>query len=315
MHVSEIMPHMSDNMRRMPAGQTWIIHRICAIIVKSISLFALDKVICEGVFILTYLTRPSREENQNTSGRSQAHRLAPLGHPPSPSRADHRSALCSARLFRSSRHAPGQIRNAPLCADRGPIHQPHHQSVWLLSAHLLPGFGCLHRRWPGRFIAAEAGTTAGPQALRGDPGLCRSTARQRGILVHRPSPPADLPAIRFDRPSSQSRTRSEPTQKKTPALPQGRHCHGAVRPLIWWLPMRPYEARFWELRPGPVATRDGLCWSVRGWLPFCPRRPRPSQHRYSVRAPLRRESLRGCNPNSPISSSPWSPTITRKQPL
>ncbi len=299
MNVSEIMPYVLDNIRLTGfsvAGAKW---HLCALSIDIFSIFLVDNSTVIGVFLLTYLNAPSCEQDQNFAG-PQAPCLAPIGHPPSPSQTSDRFTLRPTRFFRSPRHTPGQIRNAPPSSDRWASHQLHHHRLWLLSAHFLPSPSRLQRRRLGRFTAAETRTASGPQALRKDPGLCRRVASQRSSFVHAQTRRSDPPEIRLGRPSSQPRTGSGSTQKKTSIVRQRCHCHRWLRPMFWWPTMKPYEVKFWDLNLGEVPVQDGVVWSARVWLLGCKPFRYQRQHPYRLLAPLRWWLLPAFNPKWPI---------------
>ena|SRR6266403_2532831 len=296
MSVSEIMPYVLDNIRLTGFSASKPECRMYALLIDTFPIFSVDKELLIGVFILTYSNAPSCEQNQNFAPRPQAQGLAPFGNPPSPSQTSDRFTLRSTRLFRSPRHASGQIRNAPPSSDRWASHQLHHLRLWLLSSHFLPSPSRLQRRRLGRVTASETGTASGAQAFRKNPGLCRRVASQRSWFVHAQTPGADPPEIRLGRPSSQSRTGSVSTQKKTPIVRQRRHCHRWLRPMFWWPTMKPYDAKPWDLNVGEVPVQGGVVWSARVWRLGCKLFRYQRQHIYRLRAPLQWWLLPAFNP-------------------
>src|SRR5882724_3667094 len=293
------MPHMLNNIRRTGFGVSASTVQYSVLLIDTILRCALDKMRDIGVFLLTYLNAPSREEDQNFPSRPQAPCLAPIRHPPSPSQTGDRLTLCSTRLLRPSRHTPDQIRNAPPSSDRWASYQPHRRSLWLFSAHLLPSPSRLQSRGLGRLTAAETRTASGPQALGRDLGLCRPVASQRWSLDHAQTPRTYPPEIRLGRPSSQSRTGFGPTQKKTPVVTPQSHRHRWLRPMIWWPTMKPSAAKSWELRLANNRVQGGSFWFARGWrLGSKPLgHPRPLSLSYRARSPLRRWCWPVCSPN------------------
>lgn|SRR5882724_1760327 len=301
MNVSEIMPPVLNHICRIALRIRVTTQQSYAIIIDMISVFGVDKNNMRGVFILTCLNAPSREEDQNFASRPQTRCLAPFWHPPSPPETGHRSSVCSTRLLRSPRHAPGQIRNASQSTGRWAIDQPHLHGFWVLPSHLLPGPSRLQSRRSGRPTAAEARTTSAAQALGGDPSLCRSTPSQRRPSVYAHSHPAYSPAIRLGRPSAQSGTGSGPAQKKTPVVHPQCHYRSWLRSMSCWPTMRPYVARSWELRLRELPAQDGFCWSGRAWLAGCKGPRYQSQRPYPVRVPVRWWCSPACNPKWPTS--------------
>ena len=299
MNVIEITPHVLDNICPIRFGVAWVSQRIYGVRIEMISICALDKRTIGGVFIFTLLNASVCEQDQSLAARPQAQCLAPFWHPPSPSPTSDRLTLCSTRFFRSPRHTPGQIRNAPSSSDGWASHQPHRRSLWLLAAHLLPGPSRFQSRRLGRLTTSEARTASGAQALGGDPGLCRRVARQRRSFVHARTPQAYPAEIRLVGPSSQPGTGTGSTQKKTPVVQQRRHLHKWLRPMSWWPIMKPYEARSWDLSLREVPVQDGLVWSAKAWLLGCKRfryqRQRPCQRPAPIQWPWP-----ACNPKWPM---------------
>lgn len=213
------MPPVSNNNCRCEFWHSSIMSHRYALLSVLFRNVLLDKSGIVGVFRFTHLNALSREEDQNFASRPQTPVLAPVRHSPSPSQTRDRLSLCSARLLRSPRYTPGQIRNAPPSSDRWASDQPHRDCLRMLSAYLLPSPSRLQSRRPGWLATAETRTSSGPQALQRGPRLCRPVASRRWpSLDHAHTPGAYPPKIRLDHPPTQSRTSFDPAQKKTPVI-------------------------------------------------------------------------------------------------
>src|SRR5689334_23341877 len=90
------------------------------------------------IMTLTLFAAPQGGTHEPDS-RYQTRGPAPAGrllHPPS---RGHRCPLSHARILRSLRPGPGQVRDAPPRRDRGVRRHHRRGGVWLLAGRVLPG--------------------------------------------------------------------------------------------------------------------------------------------------------------------------------
>ena len=244
---------------------------------RAIGLKGLDIHPCNHIVWITIYFRWTRDEplkaNQRQTPDTTKERL-----PTPASRIGQQRAVCPTRVLRHTRPGAGQVRDVAWRSSRRSACCRHRARFWFVSAHLLPGTGCLRALRPAWLASREERTATLPQAYRGRYGLRHkgigggaSTASCRASSAH-PT------AFRYYRSSAQHPTGARPSQSKKNRVetPAGSSARQADIEDAEWSQL--YEQlRGWalhssvELSSGPrpigfgVIVRSGIC----AWLETC----------------------------------------------
>jgi hypothetical protein len=209
--------------------------------------------------------------HEHSPGR-QTPSPAPPRRTPRPSGTSERSLIPSARVLRSTRSTPGQVRDASTRSGRGRLRHSSRGCFRLLTARVLPSVGRLSMSRLTGLAAAASRTTPRPQTLR----------RRCGF---RPSPPPRQPGttqcgfvrldpgrLRSDRASTQSRKSLVTPTKK-----------GALNPAAQLARCEePWTTRYEDLRhqvleqgSAPACSGWGCalvtCHGLAAWMEAWPR--------------------------------------------
>jgi hypothetical protein len=211
--VKEIMPQQSlANARR------W--HEF-AIFGASGTHKSLDRSPNRYIIIFTYRTRRSGDlvNAQQGSQKVQARCPQAARHAESTSERGDRSPVPNWRFLRSRRPRAGQIRDASARHSRQAVSDSVRYSIRLLPPYLLSSGNRLSARWPLRVIAREARAPARPQTHIGGSGLRYATPDKRSFAASSGLGCCHPGTVRYKCSSTEYRTRTKTTGKKTSLNP------------------------------------------------------------------------------------------------
>ena len=181
----------------------------------------LDKALDMDIIILTFKGWHSGDlVNAQQSGQKiQARCPQAARHAQSASERGNRSPVRNWRFLRSQRHRASQVRDASPRHSRQAVSHSVRYSIRLLPPYLLSSGNRLSARWPLRVIAREARAPARPQTHIGGSGLRYATPDKRSFAASSGLGCCHPGTVRYKCSSTEYRTRTKTTGKKTSLNP------------------------------------------------------------------------------------------------
>lgn len=166
-----------------------------------------------GIIRLTAVAALHGGHHEHTHG-CQERSPTPARYTPFTSPEGDRSLVSYARVLRSARCAPGQIRDASSCSGRGRLHHSRRSRLRIFPAGFLSGADSLSTTRLARLDPAASRTTSGSQTLRRCSGLRATTPDPKPSTTSCYSVRVDRGSVRPDRASTQPRTGTGTAAKK-----------------------------------------------------------------------------------------------------
>ena len=216
----DFVPTVKEIMPRQSLAITWP-SRIFDIYSAGGTHKSLDGSSNMYIITFTYKTRRSGDLLNAQQGGQKVQARCPQAarHAESTSERGDRSPVPNWRFLRSRRPRAGQVRDASARHSRQAVSHSVRYSIRLLPPYLLSSGNRLSARWPLRVIAREARAAARPQTHIGGSGLRyaipdkRSFAASSGLGCCHPG------TVRYKCSSTEYRTRTKTTGKKTSLSP------------------------------------------------------------------------------------------------
>ena len=211
--VKEIMPQLSAE-----HAHSW---RSFVIRYDTGALKGLDRSSLLYMIIFTYQHRRPRDViNAHQGGQKVQARCPPATrHVESASERCDRSPLPNWRFLRSQRPRAGQVRDASAGHSRQAVSHSVRYSIRLLTPYLLSSGSRLSARWSVRALAREARPQARSQTHVGGSGLRYATSDERSFAAPSGLGCCHPGTVRYKCSSTEYRTRTKTTGKKTSLNP------------------------------------------------------------------------------------------------
>ena len=211
--VKEIMPQQS-------LANSWWWHAF-ATLGASGTHKGLDRSSNRHIIIFTYRTRRSGDLVNAQQGGQKVQARCPQAtrHVESASERCDRSPLPNWRFLRSQRPRAGQVRDASAGHSRQAVSHSVRYSIRLLTPYLLSSGNRFSAKWPVRALAREARTPARSQTNLGGSGLRYATPRERSFATPSGLGCCHPGTVRYKCSSTEYRTRTKTTGKKTSLNP------------------------------------------------------------------------------------------------
>ena len=212
-YVKEIMPSQSP-----PCTCLWL---YTVTEYASSAKKELDKSSEVYIIIFTRRDRPYGDLVNAQQGREkvQARSSQAARHSQSPSERGDRPSVRNWRFLRSRGRRASQVRDASSGHSRQAVSHSVRYSIRLLTAYLLSSRSGLSARWPLRAFAREARAPRSPQTHAGRPGFRYATPGERSFAAPSGLGRCYPETIRCECSSTEYRTRTETSGKKTSLNP------------------------------------------------------------------------------------------------